>query len=247
MICGGFMAIYTIGDLHLSLDADKAMDVFPGWENYVQRIRENWLEQIRDEDTVVLVGDHSWGMGLAGARRDLAFIDALPGHKLLVKGNHDYWWSTRAKMEAFFEREGFSTLEILHNSAQAVQGVVLCGSRGWLFEKGEPHDRKIILREAARLEASLAAGAKFPGEKIAFLHYPPLFADQELPEIIDVLCRYQVRRCYYGHIHSASCACAFNGEYRGILFRLVSADFLRFRPLPIPISGAETGISVNEP
>lgn len=232
------MAVFAIGDVHLSLDTDKSMDVFRGWEDYVRRLEENWRSAVGEQDTVVLVGDISWALGLSEAGRDLAFINALPGKKLLMKGNHDYWWSTRSKMEHFFHQQDFSTLSILHNSATEAEGMVLCGSRGWLFEKGEAHDRKLVLREAARLDMSLTEGARLSGELVAFLHYPPVFGNELTPEIIEVLHRHSVRRCYYGHIHSESCRYALNGEYAGIDFRLCSADFLGFRPMRVAPGGA---------
>ncbi|MCI8443459.1 MAG: serine/threonine protein phosphatase [Provencibacterium sp.] len=225
------MAVFTIGDLHLSLGADKKMDIFPGWENYVERLERHWREAVSDGDTVVVAGDLSWGMTLDGALMDLQFLDRLPGRKLLVKGNHDYWWATAAKMQDFFSRHGLLSLSLLHNNACPCGGMALCGSRGWLFEKGEAHDRKILLREAMRLQLSLQEGEKYPGEKVAFLHYPPVYGGEVSGEILEVLHRFGVRRCYYGHIHSAGCARAVCGEFDGIRFQLVSADFLRFRPL----------------
>ena len=148
------MALYTIGDLHLSLSGDHAMDVFPGWERYVGRIEENWRAKICADDTVVLPGDTSWGMSLEGALADFKFLESLPGKKIMLKGNHDYWWTTKAKMEAFFSAHGLKSLQILNNNCVAVDGVAVCGSRGWLFETGEPFDDKIINREAIRLELS---------------------------------------------------------------------------------------------
>lgn len=234
------MAVFTIGDLHLSLGADKRMDIFSGWENYVERIERHWRETVGEEDTVVLAGDISWGMSLEGALNDLRFLERLPGKKLLVKGNHDYWWATGAKMQGFFEQNGLNSFSLLHNNAYPCEGAVLCGSRGWLFERGEAHDRKILLREAMRLELSLKAGEAFPGERIVFLHYPPIYGEEVSPEIIEVLHRYQVGRCYYGHIHSAGCSRALCGEWDGINFQLVSADFLRFRPLKIATEEAKS-------
>ena len=231
------MALYVIGDLHLSLSGDKTMDIFPGWKDYVSRIKENWLVKIRPEDTVVLAGDTSWGMSFNEAKADFAFIDALPGQKITLKGNHDYWWATMNKMNAFFQQSGFSTLHILHNNHYLVEGVCICGSRGWIFDQGEPADQKVIAREAGRLELSLQSAGDFPGEKIAFLHYPPLYGEQLAPEILDILLKYGIRRCYYGHIHGAGCSYAFNGSYMGIEFRLISADYLRFDPVLVETSG----------
>ena len=227
------MAIYAIGDLHLSLTSGKPMDVFPGWDRYVERLTENWKRTITQEDTVVLCGDTSWGMSLEEARADFAFVDALPGQKILLKGNHDYWWSTRNKMEAFFMQEGFTTLRLLHNNSFFVEGYALCGTRGWLFERGEVHDTKIAAREAQRLELSLRAADPTATETIAFLHYPPLYGAERSVEILDVLQRYQIGRCYYGHIHAAGCSGAYNGAWQGTQFRLISADHLRFMPLKV--------------
>ena len=174
------MALYVIGDLHLSLSGDKSMDIFPGWHNYVDRIQQNWLAKIRPEDTVVLAGDTSWGMSFAEAKADFEFVNALPGQKIILKGNHDYWWATMNKMNAFFAENGFDTLHILHNNHYLVEGVCICGSRGWLFDQGEPADQKVIAREAGRLEASsLSTGvwrAAVPGNPggAAAAQGPPL-------------------------------------------------------------------------
>lgn len=218
----------------MSLGTDKKMDVFSGWENYVERIERHWRDTVRPGDTVVLAGDLSWGKTLEEALADFRFLEALPGNKLALKGNHDYWWSTKAAMERFFSEHGLTSVQFLHNCAYEAQGRVLCGSRGWMFEKGEPHDKKIILREAARLEISLRAGENLEGERVAFLHYPPVYENAVMAQIVEVLVRYGVRRCYYGHLHAAACATAFNGVFQGIDFRLVSADHLRFRPLAVP-------------
>lgn len=225
--------IYAIGDLHLSLGTDKPMDIFRGWSNYVERLEENWRELIKPEDTVVVAGDTSWAMSLQESITDFQFLHGLPGSKLIIKGNHDYWWNSRAKMDAFFEANKLDTLHILHNSAIAVEGKVLCGTRGWLFEKGEPHDVKILAREAGRLQLSIDAAQKMQGERIVFLHYPPVYGDEISAEIVDVLFKNGIKRCYYGHIHSTGCVYALNGEYIGINFRLISSDYLQFRPIKI--------------
>jgi len=225
------MALFVIGDLHLSIEGDKSMEKFRGWENYVERLSVNWRAAIKPEDSIVLAGDTSWGMSLGEALPDFRFIDALPGAKYLIKGNHDYWWETRAKMERFFAENGLTTLNILHNSAVRVGDVSLCGTRGWMMEDGKPEDRKITVREAMRLETSLRAAETLGGEKVVFLHYPPIYGGGCSPDILELLRRYGVRRCYYGHIHADGCAHAFNGERDGTVFRLASGDFVNFRPL----------------
>ena len=223
------MALYAIGDTHLSLSSGKPMDVFGGgWTGYVDKLKEGF-SQIRPEDTVVLCGDLSWAMGLEEAREDFALLNALPGKKLLMKGNHDYWWNTAAKMERFFQENGFTTFHLLHNNCHFYGDIALCGTRGWFYEEDrEGHGTKIFNRELIRLEASLKAGGE--KEKFCFLHYPPLYQGYRCQEIIDLMERYGVTRCYYGHLHGGSHRLAASGKHGGIEYHLVSADYLGFRP-----------------
>ena len=151
------MSLFAIADPHLSLDADKSMEVFRGWQDYVARLEANWRAVVGEEDTVVIAGDLSWGMSLAGALRDMQFLHSLPGRKLLLKGNHDYWWSTRRKMDTFFEEHGLHSLQIVHNDAALVEGIAVCGTRGWFFDAEEDADKKVVLREAGRLRTSIQA------------------------------------------------------------------------------------------
>ena len=227
------MALYAIGDTHLSLASDKPMDVFGGgWTGYVDKLKEGF-QIISPEDTVVICGDVSWGMSLEEARADFAFLDALPGgRKLLLKGNHDYWWTTASKMKAFFAENGFSTLDILHNNCHFYGETALCGTRGWFYEedRGE-HSAKIFNRELIRLEASLkAAGER---EKLCFLHYPPLYQGYRCQEILDLLERYRVSLCCYGHLHGGSHRLAVTGRQGTVDYRLVAADYVGFRPMCI--------------
>ena len=226
------MALFTIADLHLSLSSDKAMDVFPGWENYVERIERNWCATVGPEDTVVLPGDLSWEMKLDAAVADFAFLDALPGRKLIFKGNHDLWWASMTKMNAFLTAHGFTTLRFLNNDAALVEGQVVCGTRGWLIEESGT-DSKLINREAMRLEASLKAGSELGSDPVVFLHYPPITRDFRCEELIAVLHRYGVRRVYYGHIHGTSAVAAFQGQADGITYTLVSADRVNFTPVRV--------------
>lgn len=225
------MAIFTIGDLHLSLGAAKPMDIFRGWENYMERLRENWLSAVAPEDTVVLAGDTSWAMKLEDCAADFAFLQALPGRKLLLKGNHDYWWTTMAKMNAYLSESGFTSLSFLHNDCALVEGAALCGTRGWLFDMGEAQDEKVMRRECGRLRASLSAAGD--AEIIAFLHYPPVSVQADADEIVAILHEFGVKRCFYGHLHGASIPRAVQGTVDGIDYRLVSADALRFFPYKI--------------
>lgn len=227
------MSVFTIADLHLSLGSDKPMDVFPGWEGYLPKLEKNWRAVVTPEDTVVLPGDLSWAMSLEEAVADFTFLQSLPGRKLLLKGNHDYWWTTMHKMNAFLQAHGFSTLTIVHNSAVEVGSIAVCGSRGWIFDDSSAGDRKILLREAGRLETSIIAAEKTGREPVAFLHYPPVCGGGECAEIMEVLLSHHIRRCYYGHLHGRAAAGAVQGDYRGIALRLVSADSLRFAPIAV--------------
>lgn len=226
------MALYAIGDTHLSLASDKPMDVFGGgWTGYVDKLREGFNATVSQGDTVVICGDVSWGMSLEEARADFAFLDALPGgRKLLLKGNHDYWWTTASKMKAFFRENGFDTLDILHNNSHLYGETALCGTRGWFYEedRGE-HSAKIFNRELIRLETSLkAAGER---EKLCFLHYPPLYQGYRCQEILDLLERYGVKLCCYGHLHGGSHRLAVTGRQGTVDYRLVAADYVGFRPV----------------
>ncbi len=227
------MALYTIGDLHLSLGADKPMDVFGGaWAGYVDKLREGF-SSLNPEDTTVLLGDLSWAPGLGGAVEDFRFINGIPGRKLIVKGNHDYWWPTAAKFGKFCAEHGFENMELLHNNCKLYGETALCGSRGWFFEEDREgtHDGKIYNRELMRLERSLQeAGDR---EKLCFLHYPPRYRGYQCPEILELLRRYGVGRCFYGHLHSDSHRLAVEGEHEGVTFSLVSADYVNFKPVRI--------------
>jgi predicted phosphohydrolase len=227
------MALYAIGDTHLSLGSNKPMDVFGGgWAGYVDKLREG-IAHVTAGDTVLLCGDLSWGMSLDEARNDFAFLDReIPGEKWLLKGNHDYWWTTASKMNAFFVANGFTHLHILHNNCAIYREYALCGTRGWFFEEnGAPQWEKVFRREIIRLEASLkAAGGR---KKLCFLHYPPLYRGYRCQEIIDLLEQYQVSACYYGHLHGASHRLAIEGRQGSVDYHLVSADFVGFRPKKI--------------
>ena len=199
---------------------------------YVERLEANWRKLVKPEDTIVLAGDISWAMRLTDTRRDFEFLQQLPGQKLIMKGNHDYWWTTANKMNAYLKAEGFDTLHILHNNSYSVEGYAICGTRGWLFDVGEPHDEKVMNREIGRLKMSLDAAE--PGlEKLVFLHYPPVYTGTSAPEIVATLKEYSIRTCYYGHLHGNAIRYAVQGDVDGIHYKLVSADGLRFCPYRI--------------
>ena len=224
------MSLFAISDLHLSLGVDKPMDVFRGWDHYVERLEENWKQLVRPEDTVVIAGDISWGLDLAETVEDFKWIDRMPGQKILLKGNHDLWFSTKSKVERFFQEQGFTTLKILFNNAYRYEALVLCGTRGWMNDQT---DKKVLNRECGRLRLSLEAGKKLGGTPVVFLHYPPVYGSGDCPEILEVLHQYQIERVYYGHIHGYSAGYAINGVREGIRFQLLSCDYLHFAPIKI--------------
>lgn len=227
------MALYAIGDLHLCLGAPKPMDIFGGaWVGYMEKLKTGFSD-IRPEDTTVLLGDLSWALDLSGAREDFSWINEIPGKKIILKGNHDYWWSTAAKFSNFCKDNGFQDLYLLNNNCYFYENWAICGTRGWFFEeqRSGQHDEKVFRRELIRLEASLkAAGEK---EKLVFLHYPPRYKGYECPEILALLEKYKVRRCFYGHLHGGSHKLAMEGLWNGVEFRLVSADYLGFQPYTV--------------
>ena len=227
------MALYAIGDLHLCLGAPKPMDVFGGaWVGYMDKLKEG-LSVIGPEDTTVLLGDLSWALDLPSSAADFAWIDEIPGRKIILKGNHDYWWSTAAKFRKFCDENGFRDMELLNNNFFEYGDFAICGTRGWFFEeeRSGQHDEKVFKRELLRLEASLkAAGER---QKLVFLHYPPRYKGYECSEILGLLEQYQVRRCFYGHLHGGSHKLAMEGLWDGVEFRLVAADYLGFKPYKV--------------
>ena len=232
------MSLFAIGDLHLTFSApSKTMSVFSGWENYQERIEQNWLNTVKPEDTVVLAGDISWGMSLQQAEPDFRFINGLPGRKIILKGNHDYWWCTLKKMEGFFAENGFDTLNILHNNHYEYSGFGICGSRGWVNgtdNDRDQQDEKVLKREVQRLETSIRSAIDAGLEPLVFMHYPPIFASNFNYDILEVLYRYKVKACYYGHIHgrSAHALCVLN-TYDDIDFHLIAGDYIQFEPVKV--------------
>lgn len=230
------MSLFALSDTHLSLYNDKPMDIFGNrWQSYAEKLDRGWRAVISDKDTVVIAGDVSWGISLEEAKLDLKYIDSLPGKKIISKGNHDYWWSTAAKINAFFEENGITTISTMHNNAFTVGNVTVCGTRGWYNDgKNAPKEadyNKIIAREAGRLELSLKEGLKLSetNELLVFLHFPPVYGDYIAAPLLEVLHKYNVKRVYYGHIHGVyNIPSTF--EYDGIKFTITSADYLNFVP-----------------
>lgn len=226
------MSLFVISDLHLALNnPEKSMEIFSGWNNYTQRLSKNWNKLIKENDEVVIAGDISWALKLKEAKLDLEFLNSLPGKKLLIKGNHDLWWGTKKKLEDFFEENNFNTFKIIYNSSYVSEDFVICGSRGWLYDSKEASDKKISKREAARLEKSIIEGLVFKKDIIVFMHYPPVYGDFKNTDIIDVLKKYEIKKCYFGHVHGNFASKVINyGEYSGIKMQLISADYLKFMP-----------------
>ncbi len=231
------MALYVIGDPHLSFSVDKPMDIFGGrWADHPEKLKKAWLEKISSEDTVVLAGDLSWGISLKEAEADFAFLHSLPGKKILLKGNHDYWWETASKLRRFFAERGWEDFELLYNNSITAEGFALCGTRGWEAAPETEQDRKMLERELGRLERSLQAAE--PGlQRIVFLHYPPM-AGQAKP-FLPLLKQYNVHLCYYGHLHGYPAIKAAPLEEDGVLFRLISADALSFCPRSVTADWVE--------
>ena len=229
------MALYAIADLHLPLGIEKPMDIFgKNWENYVERLRENWQKTVSNEDTVVLAGDFSWATYLEESKRDFEFLAGLSGRKIMLKGNHDYWWSTINKMQEFLKENGFSDIEFLQNNSFEYKDISICGSRGWTMpqQKTEEENKKIYVRELIRMELSLKS-AKYPENIIAFTHFPTVMRDFRENEMTELLSKYGVKKSVFGHIHLSGLKNTFEGEQNGIEYMLVSADYREFMPVKI--------------
>ncbi|MGN0599924.1 MAG: metallophosphoesterase [Oscillospiraceae bacterium] len=224
------MSLYAIADLHLSLSTNKPMNIFPGWDDHVERLKKNWQETVSPDDVVVVPGDISWAISLDEAKADFDFINRLNGHKVILKGNHDYWWNSMAKMNRFLEENGFDTITILHNNYYPYGEYGICGTRGWIKDTEEPADAKVLAREAGRLEASIKAALADGKKPIVFLHYPPIFANDYNREILDVIFRYDIKSCYYGHLHGNAHRFAVCGEVDGVNYQLIAGDFVQFCP-----------------
>ncbi len=225
------MAIYVIADLHLSFSQDKPMSIFgENWEGHSEKIKNNWISKVKPEDTVVLPGDFSWAMYLKDTYKDFEYLNSLPGKKLLLKGNHDYWWTTVTNMRNFLEENKFKNIDFIYNNSYLVENKILTGTRGWNLLDTE-NSSKMIKRESIRLQLAIEDGIKKYGddkEIIVFMHYPPISNTNKKSEFIKILKQYDIKRCYYGHLHGKSHQDAVEGIVDGIEFKLISADYLNF-------------------
>ena len=233
------MSIYAIADTHLSFGSDKPMDVFGGWQDYTQRLENNWRRLVEPQDTVVIAGDISWAMSLEEAKEDFRFLQSLPGQKLIFKGNHDYWWVTKKKLDDFLAENNFSTISVLFNNAFEVGEYAVCGSRGWFVGEKLQADAfdadysKLVNRECERITRSVEEGEKLKNRKalptVVFLHFPPVYRDFVCEPILKILSEKNVARVYYGHIHGDYFVPS-TVEMDGVKMSLVSADYLNFAP-----------------
>lgn len=234
------MAIFAIADLHLSFNENKPMNIFgEKWQNHEEKIKQDWLKKVTEKDTVLLPGDFSWSMYLKDTKADFEYLDKLPGRKILLKGNHDYWWSTLNKMQKYVEENNFKNIDFLYNNSYEVEGNIIAGTRGWV-QSNEQEDKKMINRESVRLELSIKDGIQKFGEDkpiIICMHYPPYtnYNKQNLIDspFIEIMRKYNVKKCIYGHLHGESIKEAIQGNIKGIDTTLVSADGVNFKLIKI--------------
>lgn len=232
------MSIYIIGDLHLSFREDKPMSIFgKNWENHSEKIKEDWIKKVKEKDTVFLAGDFSWATYLEDTYEDFSYLNKLPGKKILLKGNHDYWWTTLTSMRRYLQEKEIENIEFLFNNSFEVENKIFVGTRGWALLDSE-NSNKMIKRESARLELSIQnAIEQYGNEKeiIAIMHYPPISNSSMKNEytyeskFLEVMKKYNIKRCYYGHLHGASHKDAIEGKIEGIEFKLISGDYLDFK------------------
>ena len=233
------MTLFAIGDLHLPGGEEKPMDIFGAkWENYLEKIFADWNAKVTDDDVVMIGGDISWAMDLPEALEDIAALCPLKGKKVLIRGNHDYWWNSVSKLRRVLP-EGMSALQ---HDALDMGDFVVCGTRGWMFPAGDaplaPEDERILNRELLRLDMAICAAEKLAqGQKpiVVMLHYPPLLLTVLDTPFTQVLARHRVHTVVYGHLHGAGIRAGFNGEHEGIHYRLTSCDALGFRLTEVPL------------
>lgn len=230
------MAIYTIADLHLSFSQDKPMSVFgENWKGHSEKIKKNWMLKVKPEDTVVLPGDFSWAMHLDETYKDFEYLNSLPGKKLLLKGNHDYWWTTVTSMKNYLKKNNFENINFIYNNSYLVENKILTGTRGWNLLDTE-NSNKMINRESIRLKLAIENGIQQYGldkEIIVFMHYPPISHLNKNSEFVKILKQYNIKQCYYGHLHGKSHQDAVEENINGIIYKLVSSDYLKFNLIKI--------------
>lgn len=229
------MSIYAISDLHLSFNTNKPMNVF-GWTNYEDKIKEDWINKITDKDLVLLPGDLSWEMKLENTYKDFEYINKLPGKKILLKGNHDYWWNTMSKMEEYLKKMNFNNIHFLYNNSYEFENVIITGTRGWSLTEDDNENKKIRLREAERLKRSIEDGiTKYGADKeiIVCMHYPPLNKNYTSTEFTEILEKYKVTKCIYGHLHGKAQEEGIIGKRNNIEYIMASCDYTNFKLIKI--------------
>ena len=229
------MSIYAISDLHLSFNTNKPMDIF-GWNNYEEKISQDWRTNVKEEDLVLLTGDFSWEMKLENTYKDFQFINNLPGKKLLLKGNHDLWWTTLKRMREFLKEKEFNNIDFIYNNSYEFENYIIAGTRGWNLVSENIDDKKIKDRELLRLENSIIDGIRKYGEDkpiIVCMHYPPLLKELKNSEFTKILEKYNVKYCLYGHLHGKSHMNVFDGNYNNVAYNMVSCDYTGFKLIKI--------------
>lgn len=224
--------IYAIADLHLDYTEEKSMEVFgDAWKDYQEKIFNNWNKQIKEDDTVLIPGDISWAMDIDHAKIDLEKLENLPGRKILMKGNHDYWWSSLNKLSQL----GFSSIEFLQNNSFEIEDYIICGTRGWISRDAkdfDDHDEKIFARELLRLQNSIES-SKQDKKLIINFHYPPINSDGSLNEFFDLAKTYNTDTIIYGHLHGSGHRLIREGNIDGINLVCASGDYIDFKPVRI--------------
>lgn len=232
------MSLFVIGDLHLALNEDKPMNIFgDNWLNHDEKIKKDWESKVTEKDTVILVGDFSWSMHLKDTTKDFEFLNSLPGKKILLKGNHDLWWTTVTNMKNFLKENNFQNIDFLHNNSFLIENKIITGTRGWTLNTEDPENsKKIIKRECMRLKMSIEQGIKLYGEDkeiIVFMHYPPItninVSKNETTDFIKIMMDYNIKRCFYAHLHGNSIKDAVEENINGIELKLISSDGLDFK------------------
>lgn len=232
------MSLFVIGDLHLALNEDKPMNIFgDNWLKHDEKIKKDWESKVTEKDTVILVGDFSWSMHLKDTTKDFEFLNSLPGKKILLKGNHDLWWTTITNMKNFLKENNFQNIDFLYNNSFLIENKIITGTRGWTLNTEDPENsKKIIKRECMRLKMSIEQGIKLYGEDkeiIVFMHYPPItninVLKNETTDFMKIMMDYNIKRCFYGHLHGNSIKDAVEENINGIELKLVSSDGLDFK------------------
>lgn len=232
------MSIYIIGDLHLSFKEPKPMSIFgANWERHAKKIEKDWSERVKPKDTVIIAGDFSWATYLEETYLDFSYLNKLPGNKILLKGNHDYWWTTLTSMKNYLKDNNIANIDFLYNNSFEIENRIIVGTRGWALLDLE-NSKKMIKRESLRLELSIKNAIEQYGENkeiICIMHYPPISNScmkneyTYESEFLNIMKKYNIKKCYYGHLHGSSHKDAIEGKVKGINFELISADYLDFK------------------